>query len=181
MNPGFNSNKREPPVRCRVRHTAKKKEENSLKNRHFGCWCASSNTSPIFFKSTSKLTPPWHLTYLIWTSASHNKTIDSAPEIITSSDVIWRHVCINIKNTDDSQVTWLGHVTDVILGANAVLFIFSLAPESTNISIYSGLNLSFERGAFPAQIRCATIREVTPPIFQKQQIESSAVLLERYR
>ena len=120
---------------------------------------------PDLFASTSKLTPPWHLTYLIWTSASQNKTIDSAPEIITSSDVIWRHVCINIMNTDDSQVTWLGHVTDVNLGANPVLFLFSLAPESTNISIYSGIKLSFERGDFPAQIRCPTIRKVTPPIF----------------
>ena len=27
MNPGFNSNNREPPVRCRVRHTGKKKKE----------------------------------------------------------------------------------------------------------------------------------------------------------
>ena len=139
---------------------------------------AQVRTRPQFVYIHVKITPPWHfLTHLIWTSASPNKTIDSTPEIITSSDVIWRHVCINIMNTDDSQVTWLGHVTDIILGANPVLSSFRFAPESTKFSIYSGRSLPLGEGAFPAQIRCPTIHEVTPSIFQQQQFESSAVLL----
>ena len=104
---------------------------------------------PQFVYMPFKLSPPWHfLTYFIWKSASPNKTIDSTPEIRTSSDVIWRHMFTNIINTDDSQVTWLGHVTDIILETNPLKLLFSLALESTNFSIYSGRKSLFGRRLF---------------------------------
>ena len=129
--------------------------------------------TPNLFTS-QKLTPPWHLPYMDIGVTKQNNRLNSR-----DNNVIWRHVCISIMNTDDSQVTWLDHVTDVILGANPVLSLFWFAPESTKFSINSGRNLPLQRGAFPAQIRCTTIREVTPPIFQQQHFESSAVSFER--
>ena len=111
--------------------------------RQFDCRCASSNMSPICLHPLQNWRPHYSLTYLIWTIASSNKTTESTPETITSFDVIWRHVCFNIMNTDDSQVTWLVTWLDVILGANPVLLLFSLAPESTKFSIFSGRNLPF--------------------------------------
>ena len=113
---------------------------------HFDCRCASSNTSPICLQPLQNKRRHYPDTYLVWTLVSPNKTIESTPEMITSSDDIWRHVCINIKDTDDSQVTWLVTWLDVILGANQVLLFFSLAPEGTKLSIYSGRNFPF-RGA----------------------------------
>ena len=131
---------------------------------------------PDLFTSTSKITPPWHfhLPYMANGITQQNNRLNSR-----DNNVIWRHVCIDIINTDDSQVTWLGHVTDVILGANPVLSSFWFAPGSTKFSIYSGRNLPIGEGASPALIRCPTIHEVTPSIFERQQIEPSAVLFER--
>ena len=155
--------------RCRGRHTAKRKRkwENFEKLehktvifwiRHFGCRCASSNTSPICLHPLQNLRRHDTFTYLIWTTASPSKTIEPTPETITSSDVIWRHVCFNIMNSDDSQVTWLVTWLDVILGANPVLLPFSLAPESTKFSIYSGRNLPFGGALF--QLRSDVQRSV---------------------
>ena len=108
--------------------------------------------SPNLFTS-QKLTPPWHLPYMDIGVTQQNNRLNSR-----DNNVIWRHVYINIMNTDDSQVTWLGHVTDVILGANPVLSLFWLAPESTKFSIYSGRNLPFW-GA-PFQLRSDVQRSV---------------------
>ena len=104
-----------------------------------------SERVPNLFTSISKLTPLWHshLPYMDIGVTQQNNRINSR-----DNNIIWRHVCINIMNTDDSQVTWLGHVTDVILGANPVLLPFSLAPEGTKFSIYRGRKLEnchFER------------------------------------
>ena len=129
--------------------------------------------SPNLFIS-QQLTPPWHLPYMDIGVTKQNNRLNSR-----DNKVIWRHECINIMNTDDSQITWLVHVTDVIFGTNPVLFSFWFAPESKKFSIYSGPILPLQRSAFPAQIRCPTIREVTPPIFQQQLFECSAVSSER--
>ena len=123
---------------------------------HFDCRCASSNTSPICLQPLQRR--HYSLIYLIWTLASPNRTIESTPEIITSSDVIWRHVCFKIMNTDDSQVTWLVTWLDVILRANPVLFSFSLAPEWTKFSIHSGRKMPFWRA--PIQLRSDVNRYV---------------------
>ena len=133
---------------------------------------AQVRTRPQFVYIHFKLTPPWHfhLPYKEIGVTQQNNRLNSR-----DNNVIWRHVCINIINTDDYQVTWLGHVTDVILGALPELLLFSLAPESIKFSKYSGRSLPLWRGAFPAQTRCPTIREVTPSIFKQQQFESSAV------
>ena len=100
---------------------------------------------PDLFTSTSKLTPPWHfhLPYMDIGVPQQNNRLNSRVD-----NVIWRHVCTNIMNIDDSQVTWLGHVTDIILGANPVLLPFSLAPESTKFNIYSGRNSPFREAPF---------------------------------
>ena len=90
-------------------------------------------------------TTNYSLTYLIWTIMSSTKTIESTPEMITSSDVIWSHVCFNIMNTNDFKAKWLVTWLDVILGANPVLSSFWLAPEWTNFSKNSGRNLPFWR------------------------------------
>ena len=108
---------------------------------------------PINLFTSQKLTPPWHLPYMDIGVTKQNNRPNSRDE-----NVFWRHVCINIMNTDDSQVTWLGHVTDVILGANPVLSLFWLAPECTKFSIYSGRNLPL-RGAF-FQLRSDVQRSV---------------------
>ena len=76
---------------------------------------------------------------------SSTKTIESTPEMITSSDVIWRHVCFNNMNTNDSKAKWLVTWLDVILGANPVLSSFWLAPDWTSFSIKRGRNLPFWR------------------------------------
>ena len=107
--------------------------------RHFDCRGTSSNTSHNCFQPLQKYSRHYYLTYLIWTLTSSNRTIESTP------DVIWRHLCFNIMNTDDSQVTWLIMWLDVRLGANPVLFSFWLAPEWSKFSIYSGRNLPFWR------------------------------------
>ena len=159
--------KHRQPMSCSTYSKEKKKRKNfeklELKTiifciHHFDCWCASSNTSPICLHPLQNYRRQYFLTCLIRKLASPNKTIDSTPEIITSSDVRWRHVYINIMNTDDSQVTWLVTWLDVILGANPVLFLFSLAPERTKFSIFSGRKLPF-RGAF-FQLRSNVQRSV---------------------
>ena len=137
---------------------------------------AQVRTRPQFVYIHFKLKPPWHfhLPYMDIGVTQQNNRPNSRVD-----NAIWRHVCNNIVNTDNSQVTWLGHVTDVILGANPVLSSSRFAPESTKLSINGGRKLPLRGGAFPAQTRCPTIREVTPAIFQQQQFECSAVFFER--
>ena len=169
-------------VSCSTYSKEKEKKENFGKLKckaiifcihHFECRCTSSNTSKICLKPLQNYSHHYSLTYLTGTLTSSNRTKESIPEIKTSSDVVWRHVCFNIMNTDDSQVTWL----DVIIAANPVLFSFWLAPEWMNFSIHSGRNVLAR--AYPAQIRCQQLREFTPTIFQQRQMEPSPVFSEQ--
>ena len=116
--------------------------------RHFDCRCASSNMFNFCLHPLQNRRRQNTFTCRIWTSASSTKTIDSTPGIIMSSEVIWRHVYIPIMNTDDSQVMWLVTWLDVIVGANPVLLLFSLAPESTPFSRNSGRNLPLRGASF---------------------------------
>ena len=95
------------------------------------------------FKPLRHYSRHYSLNYLIWTKTSSSRTIESTPEIITSSDVAWRHVCFTIMKTDDFQVRWLVKWIDVLRGANPVLFSFWLAPVWMKFSIYSGRKLPF--------------------------------------
>ena len=61
----------------------------------------------------------------------------SFPETITSLDVNWRYVCINIMNTDDSKNTWQATWPDGMLAANLVQVPFWLADQCTKFSTYT--------------------------------------------
>ena len=135
-------------IQQREKRKKKNFEELKLKDikfciRHLECQSTSSNKSNVCLQPLQNYSRHYSLTNLIWTITSSNRAIESTPEIITLSDVIWRHVCFNIMKTDDAQVTWLVRWLDVILGANAVLFSFWLPPEWMKLSIYSGRKLQF--------------------------------------
>ena len=93
----------------------KEKEKQKLKLKiikfnfyHFHCHCASSSTSKFVYKP--ELTPPWHLPYMDISVTQQNNRLNYRVD-----NVIWRHVCFNIMNTDDSQVTWLTSFSEPIL------------------------------------------------------------------
>ena len=54
-----------------------------------------------------------------------------------NKNAIWRHLCINIMNTDDAKVTWSVKWPEVMLAAYPVLLPFWLADEWSKFSIYT--------------------------------------------
>ena len=82
---------------CSTYSKEKKKRENFEKLeiktiiyciRHFHCRCTNSNTPNICLQPLQNYSRHYSLTYLMWTLTSPSRTIESTPEIITSSDVI---------------------------------------------------------------------------------------------
>ena len=118
---------------------------------HFACRWAHSNMFNIclHLKTTAAVI---FFTCLLW-------TITSSPETIMSHDVIWRHVCINNVNTDDSKVTWSVTWVDVLFAANLVIFPSWLADEWTKFSIHCE-RFSLKKSAL-LHIRCQVTRNFT--------------------
>ena len=52
------------------------------------------------------------------------------------NNVIWRHVCFNFINTNDSKVTGFIRRPDVMFAANLERFLFWLADERTKCGVY---------------------------------------------
>ena len=102
---------------------------------HFARRCTSSNMLNICLQPIENYSRHYspHLLFMDNNVTYRNKSINSR-----NNNVIWCHVCNNIKNTDDSEVTGLVTWPDVIPGANPVLFSLRLAPEWMKFSIYSG-------------------------------------------